>query len=80
MVAITRHTEISCDLRNKIRTKAQIHDSIFFQYRQEFPELPNVVAGIMNTTVPVIGADKVLRNMFIPSDISAGKRRWSELK
>lgn len=71
---------ISCDLRNKIRIKAQIHDSIFFQYRQEFPELPNVVAGIMNTTVPVIGADKVLRNMFIPSDISAGKRRWSELK
>lgn len=66
--------------RNKIRIKAQIHDSIFFQYREEYPEIPEQVCEMMNTAVRIKGADGVTRTMRIPSDISAGKRRWSELK
>ncbi len=71
---------INCELRNKLRIKAQIHDSIFFQYRVEFPEVPKIVYGIMDTKVVIRGADGVTRTMFIPCDISAGKERWSELK
>jgi DNA polymerase I-like protein with 3'-5' exonuclease and polymerase domains len=72
--------EVVCDLREKIRIKAQIHDSVFFQYRQEQPDLPQIVCGIMQTAVAVTAPDKVTRVMRIPSDISAGKSRWSELK
>ena len=69
-----------CDLRGLIRLKAQIHDSIFFQYRADRPDLPGVVNDLMQTPVPVTGADGKVRTMLIPSDISAGKKRWSELK
>lgn len=71
---------IECALRGVVRIKAQIHDSIFFQYKEIRSDIPEIIAGIMNTTVAVKGADGVTRNMFIPSDISAGKTRWSELK
>lgn len=73
--------EIPCDLRSRLRLKAQIHDSIFFQYRQDDHEVPAIVRDqIMNTRVTIKGADGVTREMYIPSDISAGKTRWSELK
>jgi DNA polymerase I-like protein with 3'-5' exonuclease and polymerase domains len=72
--------DASC-LKNNIRIKAQIHDSNFFQYRQELQAIPQWVAdNIMNTIVAVKGADGVTRSMFIPSDVAAGKNRWSELK
>lgn len=67
-------------LRGRLRIKAQIHDSIFFQYRQEFPDTPKVVCRIMHTPVTVRDPLGIERVMVIPSDISAGKRRWSELK
>jgi len=72
--------EIHCPLRNIVRVKAQIHDSIFFQYLVSNPDTPKIVSQIMNTTVSIKGADGVTRNMYIPSDISSGKTRWSELK
>lgn len=71
---------ISCSLRGVVRTKAQIHDSIFFQYRADRPDAPGIVAKIMDTKVAVTGADGVTRTMYIPSDISKGGERWSELK
>jgi len=77
---IKNGTEIVCQLRNIIRIKAQIHDSIFFQYRTDRPDAPDIVAGIMDTRVQIKGADGKTRTMFIPSDISKGKTRWSELK
>lgn len=67
------------ELRNRYRLKAQIHDSILGQYRGE--EVPALIAEkYMNTRVQVRGSDDVVREMFIPSDVSAGKTRWSELK
>lgn len=72
---------VVCDLRNKIRVKAQIHDSSMFQYRKEFPDVPEIVANvIMQSRIPVTGPDGITRVMFIPSDISAGSTHWSKLK
>jgi hypothetical protein len=65
-------------LRNQVRIKAQIHDSIFFQYRQAFD--PKIVLSMMNTPVQVTGADGVTRTMLIPSDLKCGDIRWSNLK
>jgi DNA polymerase I-like protein with 3'-5' exonuclease and polymerase domains len=67
-------------LRDVVRVKAQIHDSVIFQYRAANPGTPKVVEQIMRTTTQIKGADGVTRQMFIPSEISAGKERWSELK
>ena len=72
--------QIYGSLKGLIRIKAQIHDSIFFQYRENAPHAPELVHGMMNTRVDIKGADGVVRNMFIPSEVSAGKKRWSELK
>lgn len=71
---------IPCALRGVVRIKAQIHDSIFFQYRVDRPDAPGIVSSIMNTSVKIKGADGVTRTMFIPSDISKGGERWSQLK
>lgn len=72
--------EVQCPLRGAVRIKAQIHDSVFFQYREGRDDIPKIVEGIMNTRVTIKGADGITREMYIPSDISAGKTRWSELK
>lgn len=69
------------DLRGVVRIKAQIHDSIFFQYKVEHPEIPALIRDkLMDTRVTIRGADGISRSMYIPSDISFGKNRWSELK
>lgn len=74
-------TEVALDLRNKVRIKAQIHDSLLFQYDRHLPNLPELIAEkIMDTRIPIRGSDGVLREMYIPCDISAGKERWSQLK
>jgi hypothetical protein len=73
--------EIQVPLRNKLRLKAQIHDSIFFQYRESESGVPQLVRdATLTTRVAITGADKITRTMYIPSDISAGKPRWSQLK
>lgn len=69
------------ELKGLYRLKAQIHDSIFGQYKATRPDVPALIEEkYMRTTVPIKGADDVVRNMFIPNDISCGKNRWSELK
>lgn len=74
-------THVTLDLRGKSRVKAQIHDSLFFQYDKRFPTIPQQVRDIiMVSRIPVTAPDGITRNMFIPSDIAAGKTHWSELK
>jgi len=71
------------DLRGKVRLKAQIHDSIFFQYRagSNYKNLPEEFRNtLMDSRIPIKAPDGIVRTMFIPSDIAAGKTRWSELK
>ena len=75
--AIWRET-VYGTLRGFVRIKAQIHDSIFFQYRIGFD--PHTVLKMMNTPVQVTGADGVTRTMLIPSDMKCGADRWSNLK
>ena len=69
-----------CDLRGKVRIKAQIHDSIPFQRRLDCPDAERLVLSIMQTRVRIRGADNIEREMYIPTDMKAGKPRWSELK
>lgn len=75
-------TKISVpQLKSNVRLKAQIHDSLLFQYRKEFPTIPETVRDvIMDTRIPICGADGITRTMYIPSDIAAGKTHWSQLK
>ena len=70
-------------LKGRFRIKAQIHDSIFFQYPTgaEHAGVPGLVrTEFMDTRVHIRGADGVTRSMFIPSDVSSGKVYWSDLK
>jgi hypothetical protein len=66
------------DLRGLVRIKAQIHDSIFFQYRPIFD--PRNVLKRLRTEVKVTGADGVERLMILPSELKSGADRWSLLK
>lgn len=68
-------------LRNKVRIKAQIHDSLLFIYRRVEDAMK--VQSMMDLRVNVTCSGGITRNMFIPSDLSLGKeptRRWSDLK
>jgi hypothetical protein len=66
-------------LRNRVRIKAQIHDSLPFQYREGDEAAAFEVKSMMNTSIAVTGADGVTRQMRIPTDIKYGSNRWSEL-
>ncbi len=68
------------DLRGRIRIKAQIHDSIFFQYPVSDPAVPGIVQERMREPITVTDCFGETRTMLIPPDMSAGKVRWSELK
>lgn len=79
--AIWRET-IYGELRGFVRIKAQIHDSLLFIYRGA--GYAQRVHAMMQSVVPVKGADGVTRNMKIPADLSIGKKgpvtKWSDLK
>lgn len=68
------------DLRGRIRLKAQIHDSIFFQFKVGDDEVPKLVQARMIRPVEVKDTFGKVRTMVIPIDMNAGKHRWSELK
>jgi hypothetical protein len=75
--AIWRET-IYGSLRGLVRIKAQIHDSLPFQYRPGFD--PAIVQRMMNTKVEVKGADGVTRTMLIPTALKSGDTRWANLE
>lgn len=64
-------------LRGLVRIKAQIHDSILFQYRNCDP---HIVLPYMDTAVEITGADGKTRTMRIPSDLKSGAKTWSNLE
>jgi hypothetical protein len=74
------HRQIYGDLAGKFRIKAQIHDSILFQYRVDCPEIPGLVQQGMRQAISVTDTFGVTRTMVIPPDMNAGTKRWSELK
>lgn len=66
------------ELRGLVRIKAQIHDSLLFQYKIGFD--PKIVLRYMQTAVEITGADGKTRTMKIPSDIKFGAKAWSNIK
>lgn len=67
-------------LRGAVRIKAQIHDSIPFQYRIGAEWAVERIKEFMRIPVEVKGADGKTRTLLIPVGMSYGKVRWSELK
>jgi len=68
------------ELRGLVRVKAQIHDSILFQYRAGRLDIARRVQQYMRTSVAVRDPLGVTRTMLIPTDLKAGARAWSALK
>lgn len=69
------------DLRDRVRLKAQIHDSIFFAYRGA--EVPEIVRERMKNPVQIKDIKGVTRTMLIPPDMSIGSgnaKFWADLK
>ncbi len=64
-------------LRGLVRIKAQIHDSLLFQYRNCDPA---IVLPFLQTPVVIKGADGKTRTMTIRADIKSGAKAWSELE
>lgn len=67
-------------LRGRVRIKAQIHDSLPFQYRENDHAAALEVVAMMQTKTEVTGADGVTRTMVIPADLKCGADRWSKIK
>lgn len=72
--------QIYGDLCGIFRLKAQMHDSIMFQFRDGHDEVPALVRARMQQKITVVDCDGVSRVMEIPVDMKAGTVRWSELK
>lgn len=62
------------------RLKAQIHDSIFFQYRIGRLDLALKARELIEQTIPVKDVKGTTRDMRIPVDLKAEATYWSELK
>ncbi len=73
------HRQIYGDFNGVLRLKAQIHDSIPFQYKQDQAWVVEEVKKMMTYPVEVKGADGKTRTIVIPIGMKAGKQRWSEL-
>lgn len=58
-----------------LRLKAQIHDSILFQYREDAPWMPEKISEMMKIPCTVHG-----RTFVIPNDLDVGKLRWKAQK
>lgn len=65
-------------LRDLVRLKAQVHDSILFVYKGD--NTPSIVQTMMQIPVKVKGADGVVRTMIIPADVKKNGDSWGALK
>lgn len=65
---------------NNFRLKAQIHDSIPFQYRRGFEHLAWKVKEIMEEKFDVVDCGGKKRTVKIPVTLKLGAERWSEIK
>jgi len=79
--------QIYGSLAFRIRIKAQIHDSIFFQYRIGDLDAAYKVVEMATIATPVTDCKGITRTMVIPMALSLGKakegkpaKRWSDCK
>ena len=78
--AIWRET-VYGSLRNKVRIKAQIHDSLLFEYRGV--ENAHLVCKMMENPVQITDVHRITRTMLIPPDLDykeAGAKSWAAIK
>lgn len=68
------------DFRGLVRPKLQIHDSLFFAYKEGRTDIAREVQSMLNNPIQVTDIKGVTRTMLIPFDLSCGKKFWSELK
>lgn len=59
---------------------AQIHDSIFFQYRIGYEHLAHKVKELMEIPVTIKDIKGVQRTFTVPAALKCGKTYWSELE
>lgn len=71
--------EIQIPNWDSFRIKAQIHDSIPFQYRPGNEHLAHKVKEIMEEKFTVIDCKGIKRTVMIPAKLKLGVKRWSEL-
>lgn len=67
------------DHADVFRLKAQVHDSIFFQYRIGAEWVVDKVNSMMQTTIQVKGSDGITRPLFIPTDVKKGITHWGKM-
>lgn len=58
---------------------AQIHDSIFFQYRKGHEYLASMVQDMMQVNVRVLGYDGKSREFVVPAAAKIGGTHWHDL-
>lgn len=66
------------DLRGRMRIKAQIHDSILYEYNDD--AVPAIVSERMRLPVKVKDYKGIERTMLIPNDCNSGGTYWADLK
>lgn len=75
------HATLYGELRNKIRIKAQIHDSLLFEYRGI--ENAQKVRKLMENPVSVTDVNRITRTMLIPPELDyqeSGAKYWADIK
>lgn len=65
--------EIALPHSMDFRLHAQIHDSIFFSYREGYEHLAERVKNLMEIPVSVRGVDGIIRTFTVPSALKIGK-------
>lgn len=74
------HNEIALPHRKDFRLHAQIHDSIFFSYREGREDLAWKVKELMEIPVEVRDCKGKTRTLLVPAALKGNAKRWSELK
>jgi len=74
------HNEIALKHKKDFRLHAQIHDSIFFSYREGREDLAWKVKEMMEVPVEVKDCKGKTRTLLVPAALKGNAKRWSELK
>lgn len=72
--------EIALKEPKDFKLMAQIHDSVFFQYRIGREDLAHKVKELMEIPVTIKDIKGIERTFTVPAALKHGKRYWSELE
>ena len=72
--------EVALPNPNDFKLLAQIHDSIFFQYRVGFEHLATKVKELMEIPVTIKDIGGIEREFTVPAALKIGGKYWSDLE